>query len=84
MPTKQKYRFLSNWTGIMIQGAKQLKRNENHCIIGKSLKDTMCLFEFGINSISPCSENSLMTTSQIDKLKFHNKLVFCFFDNDLL
>lgn len=83
MPTKIKYRFLSNWSGSMLQGAKQLNKQGNHCIIGKSLKDSMNLFEFGFNSISPCSENSLISAAQINKIKSHFKTIYCFFDNDL-
>lgn len=83
MPTKRKYRFISNWPSIRLQGARQLPRTGTHCILIKSMKDTMVLHEFGIIACSTTSENILISESQYSRMssKFsHNILVF--FDND--
>lgn len=84
MPTKKKFRFLSNWSSTMMQGAKQLPKEGTHCIFSKSMKDLMLLFEFGIISISPTSENILVSEVQMSKLvtRFDDSILI-FFDNDL-
>ena len=83
MPTKRKYRFLSNWESTQFQGIKQLPKEGNHCIISKSMKDLMVLYEFGFISIAPTSENITITEGRFTRLqeKFNNIIVF--FDNDL-
>lgn len=83
MPSKIKYRFLTNWPAIMLQGAKQLPKSNNAIFIIKSLKDVMLLYEFGITSIAPNSENVLITQNQFNKLKFKYSKIFIFYDNDL-
>jgi len=83
MPTKRNYRFMSNWDGNQWQGIKQLPKEGNHCIISKSMKDVMTLYEFGFIAISPTSENIVITENRLNRLvaKYSNVLVF--FDNDL-
>lgn len=84
MPTKRNYRFLSNVSSSYLQGVKQLPKQGDHCIIIKSLKDVMVLYEFGFISISPTSENILITDNKMMKINnAFNSNVFCFFDNDL-
>jgi hypothetical protein len=84
MPTKRNYRFLSNVSGSYLQGIKQLPKDGDHCIIIKSLKDAMVLYEFGFISISPTSENILISENKMMKINnSFNSNVFCFFDNDL-
>jgi len=84
MPTKRTYRFLSNWSSSLIQGAKQLPKEGNHCIITKSFKDVMILHEFGFVGISPTSENILIGESQFARIlnKISNNTIVLF-DNDL-
>lgn len=84
MPTKKSYRFLSNWTSLMLQGAKQLPKIGSHYIVSKSMKDTMLLHEFGFISCAPTSENILLTKNQVNKImsRFNNNMLV-FFDNDL-
>lgn len=54
----------------MIQGANQLNpKGGDLLIIQKSLKDVMCLYNFGIQSIAPCSENLFIKDSLLEKLK---------------
>ena len=83
MPTKLKYRFLSNWNSTMIQGAKQLPNNGEFIVITKSLKDVMSLYEFGITAIAPNSENLFLTGAQYTKLKQKFKDVYLLYDRDL-
>lgn len=83
MPTKIKYRFLSNWRATYIQGSKQIPKEGEFIIITKSLKDVMSLFEFGIPAIAPNSENLFLTKAQYNRIKTMFKDVYIFYDNDL-
>jgi hypothetical protein len=83
MPSKLKYRFLSNWASSMIQGAKQLPKESSSVFITKSLKDVMGFFEFGFTSIAPNSENILISQNQFTRLKLRYDNLYVFFDNDL-
>ena len=83
MPTKIKFRFLSNWPAIMLQGVKNLKKESSSLLITKSMKDVMLLYEFGINSIAPNSETVLVTKNQLQKISSLHKSIFVLFDNDL-
>lgn len=82
MPTKLKYRFLSNWNATMIQGAKQLPKSGEFIVITKSLKDVMALYEFGIIAIAPNSENLFVTDAQYAKLKQKFKDIYLLYDLD--
>ena len=46
-----------------------LPKTGDSVVITKSLKDVMCLYEYGISAIAPCSENMFLTDSQYEKLK---------------
>lgn len=83
MPTKRKYRFLSNWNSTMIQGAKQMPKSGEYLIITKSLKDVMSLYEFGIPAIAPISENLFLTESQFNKVSKKFKDIYILYDRDL-
>lgn len=76
-------RFLSNWKSTMLQGSKQLPKEGDFCIVTKSLKDVMSLYEFGYTAVAPCSENLFMTEAQYDKLKQKFKKIYIFYDTDL-
>ena len=82
-PLKRKYRFISNWKSNQIQGAMQLPKSGDTLIITKSMKDIMCLYEYGITSIAPCSENVFVTDTQYKRLKSRFKYIFLLYDNDL-
>ena len=84
MPTKYKYRFLSNWSSTKLQGARQLPKKGDHCVLIKSMKDLMLLYEFGFVSTATTSENILISEAQYRKIsdKFTNNILV-FFDNDL-
>lgn len=82
-PTKRNYRFLSNWSSTMIQGAKMLPKSGDFIVITKSLKDVMALFEFGIPAIAPNSENLFLTEAQYEKLQSKFKEIYILYDRDL-
>jgi hypothetical protein len=84
MPTNKALRFLSNWSRLLNQGSKQLPNTTDHCILVKSLKDTMNLDEFNFTVCAPNAESVVITQSQFERLslKFNNNLIV-FFDNDL-
>jgi hypothetical protein len=83
-PTHKKYKFISNWKSTQIQGARQLpKEGGDYLVITKSLKDVMCLYEFGVIAIAPCSENLFITPKQYEKLKEKFKHIILCYDNDL-
>lgn len=83
MPTKRSFRFMSNWSGKHWHGSKQLPKSRSHCILTKSMKDLLLLYEYGITAIAPTSENVLMTENQMEKLKTKYTNILVFFDNDL-
>ena len=83
MPTKRKYRFLSNWHSTLIQGSKQLPKSGDVLVITKSLKDVMSLYEFGITAVAPNSENLFLTDAQYDKLRLRFNSIYLLYDRDL-
>ena len=83
MPTKKKYRFLTNWRSSMIQGAKQIPKSGDYIVITKSMKDVMSLYEFGVTAIAPNSENLFLSESQYMKLKVRFKDIYLLYDRDL-
>ena len=83
MPTKRNYRFLSNWSASLIQGAKQLPKSSEFIVITKSLKDVMSLYEFGVSAIAPNSENLFLTSKQYERLQTRFEKIFLLYDRDL-
>ena len=81
-PQKKQFRFLSNWDKHIIQGSKQLPDTGDILILEKSLKDVMCLYECGIPSCAPCSENIMISAEQMERLRVRFKNIFLFWDND--
>lgn len=82
-PQKTKYKWISNWKNHQIQGAHMLpKQGGDLLVITKSLKDVMCLYEYGIISIAPCSENEFLTDTQYQKVKSKFKHIALLWDND--
>ena len=83
-PGKKKYKFISNWKSLMIQGAHMLPKQKNdYLVITKSMKDVMCLYQYDVPAIAPCSENIFITEAQYNRLKNKYKQIFVFYDNDL-
>lgn len=82
-PKRKLGRFISNWKGTFIQGAQVLPKEGEYIVVTKSLKDVMCLHEFGIPAIAPCSENLFLTEAQYKRLKEHFKRIYLLYDNDI-
>jgi len=83
-PGNTKYKFISNWKSTKIQGAHMIpKQGGDYLIVTKSLKDVMCLYEFGIPAIAPCSENLFLTDNQYKLLKSKFKQIALLYDNDI-
>lgn len=59
------------------------KSGGDYVVITKSLKDCMCLYEYGIPAIAPNSENLFITDKQYQKLKEKYRHIILFYDNDL-
>lgn len=77
---KNKIRYITNSSAI--QGFNQLKFNSNVLIITKSLKDVMCLHEFGYEAIAPQSEVLLLPKTIMNYLHNQYDKIFVFFDWD--
>lgn len=60
-----------------------LPESGDYLVITKSLKDVMCLYEFGIPAIAPCSENLFLTEAQYNRLKIRFKEIYLLYDNDI-
>jgi len=83
-PKRTEGRFISNWKATYIQGAHMLPINGgDYLVVTKSLKDVMCLYEFGIPAIAPCSENLFLTDAQYNRVKNKFKNIYLLYDNDL-
>ena len=83
-PQMKEFRFLSNWTKNMIQGAKQLPSNLNdQLVITKSMKDLLNLYESRIPAIAPCSETVLISPQQMSKIHELASNIIYLGDNDL-
>ncbi len=83
-PDKKK-KFISNTdSNKCIQGFKQLTGKSKVLMITSSMKDVITLYELGIDSIAPTSENSLLPEGCIEYLvnKFQYKKVVILYDND--
>ena len=68
-----------------IQGSDQLSLKTNKLLITSSLKDLMCFVKLGfsnIDVIAPDSENSMLTETQVSRLKTKYKTICVLFDND--
>ena len=76
-------RFLTNWPAKKIQGFETLPKSGNILVITKSMKDCMCLYEFGIPAIAPNSENLFISDSVLDQLKSRFKYIIVIYDSDL-
>lgn len=81
-PKRKSYRFLSNWSAKKIQGYDQLPKKGDIVVITKSMKDCMCLYEFGIPACAPCSETLFVSNIILDDLKKRFKHIVVFYDTD--
>lgn len=82
-PLGDKYtKWRNNLTEYDVQGYEQLPKKGDICIITKSLKDVMCLYEMGIPAISPSSESTFIPESVLADLKKRFKKIIIIFDRD--
>ena len=81
-PGHKKYKFIK--VKPYLQGLDQLEYNQPYLVICSSLKDAMCLKQFGYNLevIAPDSENTMIKPYIIENLKSKYKKVITLFDND--
>ena len=83
-PLGDKYtKWRNNLTEYDVQGYEQLPKKGDMCIITKSLKDVMCLYEMGIPAISPSSESTWIPQTVLDDILKRFKQVLICFDRDV-
>ena len=82
-PRNKKFKFIK--VKHHLQGIDQLEYNQPYLVICSSLKDAMCLKQFGYNLevIAPDSENTVIKPYIIENLKKKYKKVVTLFDNDV-
>ena len=76
------YKWLSNAKMDTIQGHDQLIYEQNTLIITKSLKDVMCLWELGYESIAPQAETTHLDETVLAGIIKEYKNIYILFDND--
>lgn len=82
-PLGDKYtKWRNNLTEYDVQGYEQLPKKGDICIITKSLKDVMCLYEMGIPAISPSSESTWIPDTVLEDILKRFKRVLICFDRD--
>ena len=82
-PLGDKYtKWRNNLTEYDVQGYEQLPKKGDICIITKSLKDVMCLYEMGIPAISPSSESTWIPNTVLEDILKRFKRVLICFDRD--
>lgn len=82
-PLGDKYtKWRNNLTEYDVQGYEQLPKKGDICIITKSLKDVMCLYEMGIPAISPSSESTWLPDTVLEAILKRFKTVLICFDRD--
>ena len=79
----KRYKFLSNWKSIQLQGEKQLPKEGEYLVVTKAQKDVMTLHSLGIPAVAPISENCFITDAQYKRFKERFKTILCCYDNDL-
>lgn len=79
-PMRKKMRFICNTNTV--QGFKQLPSTGKYVVLTKSMKDVMCLSEFGIPSVALQSESAYPEEQFIKDLKDRFGKVFTFYDFD--
>ena len=82
-PRNKKFKFIK--VKPHLQGIDQLEYNQPYLVICSSLKDAMCLKQFGYNLevIAPDSENTVIKPHIIENLKRKYKKIVTLFDNDV-
>ena len=81
-PKRTSYRFLGNYPAKKLQGYDKLPKKGKLCVITKSLKDCMVLYNLGIAAIAPQSETQFIEDNVLEVLKKRFKHIVLLFDND--
>lgn len=81
-PNNRKYKFISNWKSLRLQGSHMLPKMGEYLVVTKSLKDVMTLYNLGIPAIAPISENCFLSEAQYHRLKERFKHIILLYDND--
>ena len=81
-PYEVKNKWLSNTNKTDIQGYNQLPTNGERLIITSSLKDVMCLYAAGYNSVAMQSEMQIPSEKLISELKQRFNTIEILYDND--
>ena len=83
-PLGDKYtKWRNNLEQDDVQGFKQLPKSGDICIITKSMKDVMCLYEMGIPAIAASSESSWISDNVLKAILKRFKRVLICFDRDI-
>jgi hypothetical protein len=77
---RDQFRFVCNTSRI--QGWAQLPDGGEYCVITKSLKDVMCLYEYDIPAIAPQSENVLPERDCIKEIRRRFENLVSLYDFD--
>lgn len=77
-----KYKWITNCKESTFQGMDQLPLHGDTLVITKSLKDVICLFQYGINAVAPQSEN-ILNEEVVNRLKRRFDNILLLFDNDI-
>jgi len=75
-------KWRTNISGGILEGYKQLPNSGELLIITKSLKDVMCLYQLGYNSVGVRSETTLMSPNAMNILRDRFEKIIILFDND--
>lgn len=81
-PYETEYKWTSNVKSTDIQGLKQLPITGDTLFLTSSLKDIMCLYAAGYNSIAFQSEMQLPDENLIQDLQNRFNKIIVFYDND--
>ena len=80
-PMRTERRFLHNNPDIL-QGWTQLPNKGDLVVITKAMKDVICLSQFGIPSVAPMAETSVVSDSVLEILKEDFGRVYALYDRD--
>lgn len=81
-PKRKESRFLGNYPAEILQGYKKLPKNGKICVITKSMKDCLALYEYGIPACAPNGETVIPKEAVVKDLLSRFEYVFCLWDND--
>lgn len=81
-PKRKDFRFIGNYPSDILQGYKLLPKTGKVCVITKSLKDCLALYEYGIPACAPNSETVIPKEFIINDLLNRFKYVIALWDND--